>query len=569
MTTPERFRSQVVMIGHVALGFGHPVHIQSMTNTPTADVAATVAQSIRLIEAGSAFVRITVPTMKEADCLRDIKNNLTQAGYHVPLIADVHFKPEVAEYCARFVQKVRINPGNYADKKTFRTKDYTHAVYMAELERIAERLRPLLDVCKSHGTALRIGTNHGSLSDRILNRYGDTPEGMVESTMEFLRICTAYGFGQLVVSLKASNPLIMLEANRLLVKRMSEENLCFPLHLGVTEAGAGEDGRIKSALGIGTLLKEGIGDTIRVSLTEDPVKELPFAALLVGQCPVDASFKGLSHLPFKDISQRVLPCVALGASFENEGVWASLFKDNTSGLYERHDTSPDTVFTDTDATAQLFGEGLVSESVSTLSYSELHLKKESSPKVMVWHFVPGLNATEDLVKFRQNNPSTSVLLKVENKHTHFDAWLADASVWYGTLLLKGMVDGFYVSDKTPELKRVTEALFGIMQAARVRISKTEFISCPTCGRTSFDMEKTLAEVKAATGHLKGLKIAVMGCIVNGPGEMADADYGYVGNALGRVNLYRGKDAILKNILQETAIEALVALLKEDGKWFNK
>lgn len=576
-----RFKTHVVNIGDTALGGTYPIRVQSMLNTNTLDTKACLKQAIALIEKGCEYVRITVPGMKEAQNLAQIKSKLRGMGYTTPLIADVHFKPEVAEYCARFTEKVRINPGNYADKKAFKQKDYSDKDYKAELERIAERFTPLLRICKEYGTAIRIGTNHGSLSDRIINRFGDTPTGMVESTMEFLRISRDLGFNNIVVSLKASNPLIMIEANRLLIKQMVAENMRFPLHLGVTEAGEGEDGRIKSALGIGTLLEEGIGDTIRVSLTENPVNEIPFARLLADEVnsikninyydsyipPVTSSFLG-------KVAPGQPPQVIVKQDKTDDSTLRSLFSYNRAAqVFERHFNSPDMLHI-TKKTDDIMATSSFKIITSDFMYGPVLLSGSANlcreaGKIFI---VKDEDDIADLLATylkKNKNTERSIFLKVKYNDSFFDGWLAHNTVHYAPLLMNKLIDGFYVDANSDQTPLIVNALFGMMQACRVRISRTEYISCPTCGRTSFDMEDTLKAIKNATSHLQGLKIGVMGCIVNGPGEMADADYGYVGTASGKVNLYKGKKAVQKNIDKEKALDALICLLKADGVWKDK
>ena len=546
MNSFKRFKTKEVYIGHLPIGGTHPIRVQSMTNTNTLNTQATVNQAIELIECGCEYVRITAPGMKEAENLLQIKKLIKKQGFETPIIADVHFNPKIAEYCAHFVEKVRINPGNYADKKSFKKIDYTDNEYFAELERIAKRIKPLIEICKENGTALRIGTNHGSLSDRIINRFGDTPAGMVEGTMEFLRICRGLGFSNIVVSLKASNPIIMIEANKLLVAQMLKEDLCLPIHLGVTEAGEGEDGRIKSALGIGTLLNEGIGDTIRVSLTENPVSEIPFAKQLVKNFNtenIETLFEKdksrISSVKSRDLSETKRPYPFIVAHLKpcSEDILKSIFNYNAStSNYERHETSPDAV----------------------------HISKDN----LNFIFQPSIEIIYDIKEFN-NKTDAPVLHTIRYDKANPEQWLIENTVKLGHLFTSKIIDGLYLDIEPQHLPAALNTLFGIMQATRVRISKTEFISCPTCGRTSFDIESTLKKIKEATGHLRGLKIGVMGCIVNGPGEMADADYGYVGNANGKVNLYKGKTAVKKNVDQKDALSELIELLKSDGKWTGK
>jgi len=621
MNIYKRFKTKEIYIGNLPLGGVHPIRVQSMTNTNTLDTDATVKQSVALIESGCEYVRITAPGKKEAENLMIIKKHIRQHGYNTPIIADVHFNPEIAEYCARFVEKVRINPGNYADKKSFKKLEYSDNEYFAELERISQRIKPLINICREYGTVLRIGTNHGSLSDRIINRYGDTPKGMVESTMEFLRICNYLGFSNIVVSLKASNPIVMIEANKLLVQQMIEENLCLPIHLGVTEAGQGEDGRIKSALGIGTLLNEGIGDTIRVSLTESPVMEIPFAKQLVkkyNEVPAYTFFEkyepsdALIVPDFKKevVDDRPFPYIIAHLKDNDEKTRAAVFTFNeTNKCFEKHPTSPDAIHFEktnlvfnfdssvecifnikdfnnsTDGRNAVFastGESVPEKHRTVFLKASLDeidtilLNKSPILKKDIFLIIDEkashqlIEKISDLhLKFKLAGINIPLLCSVKYDSTAPEQWLTESSVTYGRLLLAKYIFGLYVNAEAPHMPTALNALFGIMQAARVRISKTEYISCPTCGRTSFDMEATLKTIKEATYHLPGLKIGVMGCIVNGPGEMADADYGYVGNANGKVNLYKGRVAVKKNVNQEDALCELIELLKEDGKWHEK
>ncbi|MDR0815171.1 MAG: (E)-4-hydroxy-3-methylbut-2-enyl-diphosphate synthase [Bacteroidales bacterium] len=471
-----RRHTQSVNIGGVFLGSEYPVRLQSMVNTDTMNTKATVAQAIRIVEAGGDYVRITAPGVREAEQLAVIKKELNRRGYRVPLIADIHFNPKAAETAARLVEKVRINPGNYFDKRTIMPQEYSESEYTAELERMHERILPLIAICKEYGTAVRIGSNHGSLSNRIVHRYGDAPKGMVESVMEFLRIFEAEQFRQVVISMKASNVRVMIDATRLLVAQMEQEQMNYPVHLGVTEAGDGEDGRIKSALGIGTLLLDGIGDTIRVSLTEAPENELPVAKKIV-----------------QYVNRKANPIFPTGET-EGEIVW----------------------------------------------------KQEN---------------------FRSSAGKPVVVLKREYQDTDAEDVCVKAACDFGAHLLNGIGDGILVA--TPALnppEKGTEIALALLQACRLRMSKTEYISCPSCGRTLFDLQTTVARIKEKTSHLKGLKIAVMGCIVNGPGEMADADYGYVGAGEGKVTLYRRREVMKSNIPEGNAVEELINLIKNNGDW---
>lgn len=497
-----------VAIGGVTIGADRPIALQSMTNTPTMDTAASVDQCRRLVEAGADIVRLTAQTPKHAENLGDIHAELRAGGVDTPLVADIHFNPEAAFVAARHVEKVRINPGNFVDPgRTFIKLEYTDEEYAAEIDRIRTKLVPLLDICREHGTSLRIGVNHGSLSDRIMSRYGDTPAGMVESAMEFLRICRENNFDRVVISIKASNVVVMTTTVRLLVEAMKAEGMAYPLHLGVTEAGDGEDARVKSAVGIGSLLADGIGDTIRVSLSEDPVCEIPVARMLV------------KHIATR--SQRVIEEDAVAADVSAK-----------------------------DCVPQVIGYDV-----------------ETAPEGVVAIRVEHPNALGAARRALDLAPDGSVALTVAYpaEMTADEVTIA-ASVDLGSILLERPVE--YIAIEAPALdaEQRTRLALGILQATRRRITRTEYIACPGCGRTLFDLQTTLAQVKAATAGLKTLKIGVMGCIVNGPGEMADADYGYVGAGPGRVSIYRGKQCVTKNIPTDEALPALIALIKADGKW---
>ncbi|MBO4443143.1 MAG: (E)-4-hydroxy-3-methylbut-2-enyl-diphosphate synthase, partial [Bacteroidaceae bacterium] len=461
MTLPyyQRRKTTVVHIGNTPLGGDYPIRVQSMTTTPTDDTAACVAQAKRIIEAGGEYVRLTTQGIREAENLRNIRAALRAEGFTTPLVADVHFNPRVADVAAQIVEKVRINPGNYVDTaRTFKKLEYTDEEYAAEVAKIRTRLVPFLQICKEHGTAIRIGVNHGSLSDRIMSRYGDTPEGMVESCMEFLRVCVEERFTDVVLSIKASNTVVMVRTVRLLVQRMESEGMAFPLHLGVTEAGEGEDGRIRSAVGIGALLGEGLGDTIRVSLSEEPEREIPVARKLVDYAAESARVRALAKEEIRD-------------------------------------------------------------GVLTLRYDE-------------------------------------PLLEDFQLHAAMDA---------GALLIDGMAHDLLLVNPRMSEQLIKDTQDAILQAARVRFTRTEYISCPGCGRTLYDLQTTIARIKAATAHLGGgVKIAIMGCIVNGPGEMADADYGYVGAARGKVSLYRGKECVEKNIPEAEAVDKLLRLIEGES-----
>ncbi|MBX5438804.1 MAG: (E)-4-hydroxy-3-methylbut-2-enyl-diphosphate synthase [Thermoflavifilum sp.] len=651
LTQYQRLPTREVKIGDLLLGNFHPIRIQTMTTTDTMDTEATVAQCIRCIEAGAELVRITAPSIKEAENLLQIKKALRQRGYHTPLVADIHFTPNAAEVAARIVEKVRINPGNYVDKKKFQLKEYSDAEYQAEIERIRERFVPLIRICKEYGTAMRIGTNHGSLSDRIMSRYGDTPMGMVESAMEFLRIARDENYHQIVLSMKASNPQVMVQAYRLLVKTMMEEfGECYPLHLGVTEAGDGEDGRIKSAMGIGTLLEDGIGDTIRVSLTEEPEFEIPVCQDIVKRYADRASHKPippierLAYSPFQyqrrttqaigRIGGKQVPVVV--ADFSEEPLTREKLADigyrydAVSDKWHVSDTAADFVYVGNryidfplpgslqvicDAPAYvhapdprryvpLFTWTTWLQGIDTPSpYLNLIAVDTLNTTDAEWEaLLNSLNDTTVLCIYSQNRHTmpavrqkindlmlrgvtVPVILCAESFQRNIDDQLIQFAIDTGALLLDGMGDGIWLKNH-PDLVNhlkvsgrtylevhshaqfLNNTAFSILQASRTRISKTEYISCPSCGRTLFDLQETTSRIRAATHHLKGVKIAVMGCIVNGPGEMADADFGYVGSGPGKITLYKGKEVVKRNIPAEIAVEALIDLIKENGMWVD-
>ncbi len=642
LTTYSRRKTREVHIGEVPLGGSHPIRVQSMTTVDTMDTQGSIAQAIRMIDAGCEYVRITAPSLKEAQNLEEIKKGLRQQGYHTPLVADIHFTPNAAELAARIVEKVRINPGNYADKKRFETIEYTDSTYLAELERIRERFIPLVNICKEYGTAMRIGTNHGSLSDRIMSRYGDTPLGMVESALEFIRICEDLHYYDLVISMKASNTQVMVQAYRLLVQKLEEEGLQpYPLHLGVTEAGDGEDGRIKSAVGIGTLLEDGLGDTVRVSLTEEPEYEVPVGYHLVnryeqraGHAPimplevipkdpysysrrksrevlniggdqvprVITDVSRVSHWEYKDfksIGHFYLPepdkwtMNDQGCDYIYSGQHPVEFM-LPNGLKEIRDydvwlSSPDKV---NKYPLLTLPQWLASEQRHpTLNFLKVSLHEWSDP----------------LLSVLREDSTVVVLLDTDNAHglaeqrrfffalveqqldvpvmilRKYDALDEERLTLYsatdmGGLLIDGFGDGVMLSiqrhevaDKEEELKRIARhnmISFGILQAARTRMSKTEYISCPSCGRTLFDLQETTAMIRKRTDHLKGVKIGIMGCIVNGPGEMADADYGYVGSGKGKITLYRGQTVVKRSVPSAKAVDELIELIREDGRWLE-
>ena len=687
LTTYQRLKTKEVRIGDLLLGNGHPIRIQTMTTTDTMDTIATVEQSIRCIEAGSELVRITAPSKKEAENLLNIKNELHRRGYTTPLVADIHFTPNAAEIAARIVEKVRVNPGNYVDKKKFEQIEYTDDEYAEEIDRIRERFTPLIKICREYGTAMRIGTNHGSLSDRIMSRYGDTPNGMVESAMEFLRIARAETYHNIVLSMKSSNPQVMVQAYRLLVKTMFDEfGEIYPLHLGVTEAGDGEDGRIKSAIGIGTLLEDGIGDTIRVSLTEDPEFEIPVCKDLVKRysCEVgksgsqevgklasqqvsksggqednlsssemssghsDFSSPYLPYSPFEYKRRETFPVGNIGGK-QVPVVIADLSKidsitpdhlqsigytyDKNSDKWNINDAAADYVFTGNQvldfalpgtlkvivypaAWATAPDKEKYFPIYSDRGFAEAELKSGTINFVMVdcysdettvndYSFIDTLandptvviclsstsrNAMQSVrrmfTELMNRNINNPVVLITDSGWQTPDEHLIHFAAETGALLLEGMGDGIclgYNSKARMENVQTSgrtylavkdiyqftnNTAFSILQATRTRISKTEYISCPSCGRTLFDLQETTAKIRSVTNHLKGVKIAIMGCIVNGPGEMADADFGYVGSGPGKITLYKGKEIMKRNVNSEVAVDELISLLKENDAWVN-
>ena len=626
-TEYSRFRTREVKIGNVGVGGDNPIRVQSMTTTDTMDTEATVAQSIRMIEAGCEIVRITAPSKKEAENLANIKASLLEKGYDAPLVADIHFTPNAAEIAARIVEKVRVNPGNYADKKKFEHIEYSDDTYNAELERIRERFTPLVKICKEHGTAMRIGTNHGSLSDRILSRYGDTPEGMVESAFEFLRICRDEDYHEIVLSMKASNTRVMVQAYRLLVSRMIEEGWDYPLHLGVTEAGEGEDGRIKSAVGIGTLLEDGLGDTVRVSLTEEPEFEIPVARDLVdrydtrstNQSPIPNvigsvdpfSYSkretttvlnvGGSNVPrvISDISRRthISPAnlFAFGCNYSVEADKWNLTDQATDLIYVGENSLdfeiPGTLAVIQNLKAwnkdkarhyplltesELAGIGdidgskfLILDAKRIFEASTRELIRPLTECVLIIesfnaHGMAEVRAAMELLA--SENIQIPVIHKWSYSGQTESQFQLAASTDAGALLTDGLGDGVWIVSENQPDKVVNSTVFGLMQASRTRISKTEYISCPSCGRTLFDLQQTTAMIRERTDHLKGVKIGIMGCIVNGPGEMADADYGYVGVGVGKITLYKGQEVVKRAIPSEQALDELIELIKEHGDW---
>ena len=553
----KRFLTREVTIGDVPLGGKNPVRVQSMTTTDTMDTIATVEQSIRIIQAGADYVRITAPSIKEAENLGNIKNELTKRGYRTPLIADIHYTPNAAEVAARLVEKVRINPGNYIDKKKFEFKEYTDSEYSAELERLREKFLPLVKICKEYGTAMRIGTNHGSLSDRIMSRFGDTPQGMVESAMEFLKICEDENFYNIVLSMKASNPTVMLEANRLLVRKMCNEGMNYPIHLGVTEAGEGEDGRIKSAVGIGTLLEEGIGDTVRVSLTEEPEFEIPVCKLIVSQYEYDGYYEKYENKISKNYN-AVVPKVILSGEITYENLKEAGYDYNK--ISDKWNIS--------DAAADYLVVEKINETINLPSSPEIILKDKSDKDIIFFNPLPSQTLEENIQQIKnilKAEKGKRIFLHINYGKISEEEFIVKSSIDAGGLLIEGYCDGLWLEAELPK-EFIRDISFRILQAVRRRISKAEYISCPSCGRTLFNLQETTAKIRQATSHLKGLKIAVMGCIVNGPGEMADADYGYVGSGIGKITLYKKKEIVRRNIPSESALEELIRLIKENGDW---
>ena len=566
----HRIITREVNIGGVPVGGNQPIRVQSMTSTDTMDTEATIAQSIRMIEAGCEYVRITVPGIKEAENLKLIKQGLRDRGYKTPLIADVHFNPRVAELVAQYVEKVRINPGNYTDRNTGKI-EYTALEYQAEIDKIRDRLQPLIAICKTHGTALRIGSNHGSLSERIMSRYGDTPMGMAIAAMEFINICEDFDFRDLVISMKSSNTRVMIEATRLIVALMRKNGECYPLHLGVTEAGDALEGRIKSATGICSLLEDGVGDTIRVSLTEDPEKEIPVALLMTSRYNNRINSKEQDQVklkidPFTFIKRKSRVAGTIGGN--NLPVVISSFPEALDATFKPDFVEPDSI----EDQIPLFNRFIALEQPELPTSELLTLAMKSHNAVLVAKGIDNdapkwfRNVFNVLASMNENIP---VILKRCYTTSDSEAFLIQSATDMGTLFSDGLGDGIWLEAIHPEIKGiVVETAFSILQATRSRVSQTEFIACPSCGRTQYNIQEALGRVKAATRHLKGLKIAVMGCIVNGLGEMADADYGYVGAGRGKVSLFRGKELVFKNIDQDEAVSQLIDLIKSDGRWFE-
>ncbi len=629
LTEYSRYRTREVDIGGVPLGGNNPIRVQSMTTTNTMDTQASVEQSIRIIEAGADYVRLTAPSQNEARNLQNIQDELRNRGYNAPLVADIHYTPNAAEIAARIVAKVRINPGNYVDKKKFQIVEYTDEQYQAELERIHMRFAPLVKLCKEHGTAMRIGTNHGSLSDRIMSHFGDTPLGMVESALEFARICEDLDYHNIVFSMKASNPKVMVQAYRLLVNRMEAEKMNYPLHLGVTEAGDGEDGRIKSAVGIGALLEDGLGDTVRVSLTEEPEAEIPVCIHLVQRYTHRADHAPIPPMlsaplnPYDYTRRTAQPVDRLGA--DNPPVViltpvpdtldspASLTEigyryDPALDKWNIADAAPEFIYlADRDISFALpgtLGKILDSSAWQALKnrdgafplYDPAQYLNAETRSDRINFVQAGLHdLTPELVQAIAQDPCCTLVLQTNNTHAMSelrraffelgeqnlntpvvirrtcadldnDRLLLFTATDTGALFLDGMGDGIWLESPQTAPGLLNSISFGILQATRTRISRTEYISCPSCGRTLFDLQETTAMIRKRTNHLKGVKIGIMGCIVNGPGEMADADYGYVGSGPGKITLYRGKEVVQRSIPTQGAVDALIALIQDDGKW---
>ncbi len=661
LTQYSRYKTRVVNIGDVPLGGDNPIRLQSMTTTDTMDTIATVEQSIRMIDAGCEYVRITAPSITEAQNLEKIKKELKARGYTTPIIADIHFTPNAAELAARIVEKVRVNPGNYADKKKFESIDYTDVAYEVELERIRKRFTPLVKICKEYGTAMRIGTNHGSLSDRILSRYGDTPQGMVESALEFLRICEDNNYYNIVLSMKASNTLVMVQAYRLLIQKMKLSGMNYPLHLGVTEAGEGEDGRIKSAVGIGALLEDGIGDTVRVSLTEEPEFEIPIAKSLVERYSNRASHKAIpevqsSKFEVEELDNQLPNIPTLNFKFSNFELPYNPFEFkkrvtkeivNIGGhnvpriiadFSDKLTITPSTFFavgynysvpldkwnlTDLACDYIFVGDNKVDFQIpgtlgmiyNSAAWEGLKNKTRCYPLFRAKEFLEAKNKSAEInfvtididflisqffnfpilksdktvvlifetsnehgmaeqrrmfIELIQNNCSAPVIIKRNYNNLPEEKFQLHSATDIGALFLDGLGDGIWIKQTNCSSPKNTNATaFGILQATRSRISKTEYISCPSCGRTLFDLQETTQKIRNRTDHLKGLKIGIMGCIVNGPGEMADADYGYVGTGIGKITLYKGREVVERNVNSEKAVDALVELIKKNGDWVEK
>ena len=636
LTQYSRRKTIPVKVGDVIIGGDNPIVVQSMTTVDTMDSMGTVEETLRMVESGCELVRITAPSIKEAKNLQNIKDELLKRGCDVPLVADIHFTPNAAEVAAQIVEKVRINPGNYADKKKFEQIEYTDETYQTELDRIKEKFAPLVELCKEHGTAMRIGTNHGSLSDRIMSRYGDTALGMVESALEFLRICEEMEYDQIVLSMKSSNAQVMVEAYRLLVNKLDEEGLKpYPLHLGVTEAGEAEDGRIKSAVGIGTLLEDGLGDTVRVSLTEAPEYEAPVARKLV-----DRYINRAAHAAIPAVEENPIDPFLYHkretrevANFGDRNVprviadLSDIAKLNIKDLksvghfylpepdkWRMNDQGVDFIYTAQHPSPFMLPNGL-GEVIDYPVWKDLEEKKSRYPHYTLDQFKTAEDCSEvlnflriDVDGFKQEDyellevDNLVLIVHTENSHSmpalrrfffelvsrkikspvvieqdyqikDEEQFLIDASTDIGGLLVDGFGDGVMLSCKgaeniLDELKLKNQTAFGILQAGRTRMTKTEYISCPSCGRTLFDLQETTAMIRKRTDHLKGVKIGIMGCIVNGPGEMADADYGYVGSGKGKITLYRGQEVVKRSVPSERAVDELIEIIRGDGNWLE-
>lgn len=629
LTAYSRRKTIEVNIGDVPMGGSHPIRVQSMTTVDTMDTMGSVEQSIRMIESGCEYVRITAPSLKEAQNLEQIRKELRSRGYNTPVVADIHFTPNAAELAARLVEKVRVNPGNYADKKRFESIEYTEDSYQMELDRIREKFEPLVRICKEYGTAMRIGTNHGSLSDRIMSRFGDTPLGMVESALEFLRICNDLNYHQIVLSMKASNTRVMVQAYRLLVQKLDEEGLKpYPLHLGVTEAGEGEDGRIKSAVGIGTLLEDGLGDTVRVSLTEEPEYEAPVARALIDRYAHRKDHDAISDLehlpidPFGYSRRDTREVLNIGAT-NVPRVVADFSKHEIIGVgdlktighfylpepdkWQMNDTGADYLYSGDHPVSFMLPNGL-KEIIDFEVWEQLEHKENRFPLLRHIEY-PSTTLDTDQVAFilvnvedidfvseLVNAQNKIIILETRNAHAlpairrfiiemirrdvqlpviirrryecvEDEVLQIDASTDIGGLLVDGLGDGVMLTSKAGDQVDNSTA-FGILQAARTRMTKTEYISCPSCGRTLFDLQETTAMIRKRTDHLKGVKIGIMGCIVNGPGEMADADYGYVGSGKGKITLYKGQEVVKRGVPSEQAVDELIEIIRADGKWID-
>jgi len=633
LTQFSRLKTVKVNIGNINFGGDNPIRLQSMTTTDTMDTKGSIEQAIRMIDAGCELVRYTAPSKKEAENLKAIREGLNAKGYTAPIVADIHFTPNAAEVAALHIEKIRVNPGNYADKKKFEEIEYTDESYQTELIRIKDKFTPLVLLCKEKGRAIRIGTNHGSLSDRITSRFGDSAIGMVESALEFIQICEDNEFYNLVISMKSSNPLVMVQAYRILTSRMIERGQCYPLHLGVTEAGEGEDGRIKSAVGIGTLLEDGLGDTIRVSLTEEPELEIPVARKLAERYetrsthdyikPIVSTSKGvnLPYNPFEYTKRKtnavhniggknhpivisdlthlefIKPANLFGAGYtynKTDDKW-NIKEQAVDYIYVGENNidfnipgtlsviCDSSVWKNKTQTYPIFGDldayNAAPEKSDTLNFvcvDASHLEKiiEFDKTVVLVLFSSNFHRMAEkrrfFIELMQKNVKTPIVIFNEYADIDDESFQLFSSTDFGALLIDGMSDGVWLkTENCSNLQLNTSTAFGILQATRTRISKTDYISCPSCGRTLFDLQETTAKIRNKTNHLKGLKIGIMGCIVNGPGEMADADYGYVGVGKGKINLYKERTVVKKNIPETEAVDELVNLIKEYGDWVEK